>query len=416
MSRIAIVGSGISGMSAAWLLSKDFEVWLYEREPRLGGHTHTHLIETSHGAKPIDTGFIVHNDQTYPNLVRLFAELGVKRQKSDMSFGVTDQKTGIEYSSRGLNGFFAVRKNLLRSTHYKLFAEMLRFNKRSAEWLQHSPDTRVTLGEYLSAERFSRDLIQLYLYPMACAVWSTSLDEIDQFPAFTLLQFFANHGFLTINQRPQWYVVEGGSSAYIAKITTPYKDRIVLNANIRSVCSGTKGPTIHLEDGTEHHFDHIVFACHGPQALALLADATQPEQEVLSAFRTTPNRVTLHTDEALLPKRKPAQASWNYRITSDSSKPTLTYDMNRLQNLDVPERYCVTLNDDEAIAPNKILRGLNYSHPLYTLAAVGAQQRWSEISNQRGLHFCGAYWFYGFHEDGLNSAIRVAQSLGVGWV
>lgn len=415
MSRIAVIGSGISGMSAAYLLSRKHEVWLYERESRLGGHTHTHGVETSCGPRAIDTGFIVHNDRTYPNLVRLLAELGVERQKSDMSFGVSDAESGTEYSSRGLTGFFATRKNLFRPAHYGLFRSILHFNRESMRRMREGIPLEMTLGEYLARYRFSAEMARLYLYPMASAVWSTSLEEINEFPAATLLQFFLNHGFLTIDDHPQWYSVKGGSSSYIGPLTAPYRDRIVTGAAIRAVCGGERGAAVHFEDGNEQKFDEVVFACHGPQAMRLIGNPTEAELEILECFETSKNLATLHTDERMLPTAKAAWASWNYRLEGRGSATTVTYHMNRLQSLDTPEEYCVTLNDSGAVDRGKILREIDYLHPLFTLEAVRAQQRWAEVSGVRHLHFCGAYWFYGFHEDGLNSAIRVAKTLGVEW-
>ncbi len=416
MSRIAVIGAGIAGMAAAYLLSSKHEIWLFEREPRLGGHTHTHQIDTSIGVRAIDTGFIVHNDRTYPNLVKLFQQLGVEREKSDMSFGVSCQATGVEYSSRGIRGLFATPRNILRPSHYGFLAEILRFNRNATEFLKQPDLGDITLREYLIANRFDGDFARLYLYPMASSVWSTSLEEIETFPALTLLRFFDNHGFLTINGHPQWFVLKGGSSSYIAPLTAPYRERIVLNANLRSVVREADQPELLFADHTRQSFDEVVFACHGPQAMALLGAPTAEERSILRSFATRPNETVLHTDSRLLPRSRHARASWNYHLGSDRSLPTLTYHMNRLQNIAAPEDYCVTLNATERIADRKVLRELQYSHPLYTLDAIRAQTRWSEISGKHHTHFCGAYWFYGFHEDGFNSALRVARSLGVEWV
>jgi predicted NAD/FAD-binding protein len=424
MSRIAVIGAGISGMAAAYLLSRKHTVWLYERAERLGGHTHTHDIATSRGVQPIDTGFIVHNERTYPNLVRLFHELGVARQKSDMSFGVSCQATGLEYSSRGVKGFFARRRNLLRPAHYKLFAEIARFNRVSTEFVTRGSGPgsatdrmEMTLGDYLRTHEFSDEMARLYLYPMASSVWSTSLDEIASFPVLTLLRFFFNHGFLTVNGHPQWYSVAGGSSSYIAPLTAPYRERVVTGAEIESVGHEADAPVVRFADGRAEKFDEVVFACHAPQALGMLEAPTAAEQSTLAAFRTTKSHTVLHTDARLLPRRADARASWNYHLSGSTGRgaATLTYHMNRLQNIAAPEDYCVSLNRTAAIDRTKVLREMEYFHPLYTLDAVRAQGRWSEISGARHLHFCGAYWFYGFHEDGLNSAIRVAGRLGVSW-
>lgn len=415
MSRIAVVGSGIAGMAAAYLLSRKHEVHLLERDERLGGHTHTHAIPTSRGISPIDTGFIVHNDRTYPNLVKLFRELGVERQLSDMSFGVSCQRTGFEYSSRGLGGLFAQKSNWLRLRHFRFLHEILRFNRESPKILDDPAGATMTLGEWIKANDFSEDFSRYYLYPMAAAVWSTSLDEIEEFPAVTLVRFFANHGFLGIDTHPQWYSVKGGSSQYIAPLTAPYKQYIRTGVHIAAVTRSLDEVQVHYEDGDAERFDEIVFACHGPQAMELLADATPHELSVLEGFTTSRNGAVLHTDERLLPARPKARASWNYHVGEDDRAVTLTYHMNRLQQLPAPEPYCVTLNASARIRPGRILREMTYFHPLMTLPAIRAQARWREISGRNRTHFCGAYWFYGFHEDGLNSAIRVAQSLGVDW-
>ena len=413
MSRIAVIGAGVSGMAVAYLLSQKHVVSLFEKESRLGGHTHTHSIDTSAGVLPIDTGFIVHNDRTYPNLVSLFNKLGVQREPSDMSFGVSCRATGFEYSSRGLSGFFG--SNLFRPGQYKLFAEILRFNRESRKLLQDPASADIKLGEYLHAHGFAGDFARYYLNPMAASVWSTSLEEIEDFPALTLIRFFENHGFLGLTTQAQWYVVKGGSSAYVAPLTALYKQRIHLGSRIEAVTRTSAGVLIAFQDRSPEQFDEVIFACHAPQALQLLQDAAPLERSILGNFRTSRNQTVLHTDSRMLPERPSARASWNYHLGAPSQSATLTYYMNRLQNLPTREDYCVTLNSTVLLDRSQILRELEYFHPLYTLDAVRAQTRWPEISGQNHTHFCGAYWFYGFHEDGLNSAIRVAEKLGVSW-
>jgi predicted NAD/FAD-binding protein len=364
---------------------------------------------------PIDTGFIVHNDRTYPNLVRLFQKLGITRQLSDMSFGVSCRETGFEYSSRGLRGFFAGRNNWYRLGHYRFLAEILRFNREARKLLQYPANAELTLRDYLRAHRFQGDFARYYLHPMAAAVWSTSPEEIEDFPAFTLIRFLENHGLLGLTAQPQWYVLQGGSSSYIPPLTAPYKERIRLGARIDGVKRTSQAVLIGFEDRPAEIFDHVVFACHAPQASRLLEDATPRERQVLNGFRTSRNETVLHTDSRLLPRRLGARASWNYHLGARRRAATLTYHMNRLQSLPTREDYCVTLNDTQSVDPHRILREMTYFHPLYTLDAVRAQARWPEISGHNRTHFCGAYWFYGFHEDGLNSAIRVAEKLGVAW-
>lgn len=420
MSRIAVVGAGISGMAAAWLLSRRHEVYLFEREPRLGGHTHTHKIEDNRGPIAVDTGFIVHNDRTYPNLVRLFRRLGIARQPSDMSFGVSCERTGFEYSSRGPSGLFAQRRNLVAPRHYAFLSEILRFNREARKLLLDPGRAEVKLGDYLHSNNYSQRFTDYYLYPMASAVWSTALEEMRDFPAFTLLRFFENHGFLGVDTHHQWYSITGGSSQYIAPLTAPYRDRITLGADLAGITRASHSATLHFSRRPPEHFDEVVLACHGNQALGLLRDATTVEREVLRNFTTSRNNAMLHTDTRLLPRRPAARASWNYHLGApqrsgmrDAAK--VTYHMNRLQALASDRDYCVTLNGGSAVDPEKVLQRMTYFHPLYTLDAVRAQQRWSEVSGVNHTHFCGAYWMYGFHEDGLNSAIRVAKTLGVDW-
>lgn len=418
MSRIAIIGSGIAGLAAAYYLSRKHEVFLYEKEPRLGGHTHTVTVDSSIGPLPIDTGFIVHNDLTYANLIRLLGELGVPRADSDMSFGVSCRKTGYEYSSRGLRGYFAQKKNLLQAKPWRLFAEIRRFNREAVGVLQRPDAERLKLGEFLEQKQFSAEFREMYLAPMASAVWSCAHDAVNEFPAATLIRFFDNHRFLSLNDQPRWKTIPGGCSRYIAPITKPLRDRIYSGVDIRGVTRDALGITLHL--GTERpaqRYDQVVFATHGNQALALLADASEAEREVMGAFHTSRNDVVLHTDETLLPRREAARASWNYLLHLDERNGqgpvTMTYHMNGLQSLPTRENYCVTLNANAHIRPEKILRKLVYHHPLYTLEAIRAQKRWQEISGANRTHFCGAYWSYGFHEDGVTSALRVAKALGV---
>ncbi|MEO8595468.1 MAG: FAD-dependent oxidoreductase [Candidatus Solibacter sp.] len=411
--RIAVIGSGISGLAAAYYLSRKHEVFLFEKEERLGGHTHTVTVDSSRGPLPVDTGFIVHNHRTYPNLVRLLIELGVETQPSDMSFGVSSRSTGFEYSSRGLNGFFAQRANAGRPAHYRLLREILRFNREAPRLLDDPAAGSLTLGDVMDQGGYSAEFAERYLYPMACAVWSMSTDAIRSFPAFTLIRFFDNHGMLGIDTHPKWKAVQGGSSRYLEPITAPYRDRIYTGVAIHSVARDSAGVTLRFRDRPDRAFDQVVFACHGNQILPLLESPSDAERQILGSFATSRNEVCLHTDSSLLPRRPRARASWNYHLGLASSGAMLTYHMNRLQSLNVPEDYCVTMNPNGGVDPSKVLRRLVYYHPVYNRQAVEAQTRWGEISGANGSHFCGAYWFYGFHEDGLNSALRVARALGV---
>ncbi len=414
MKRIAVIGSGISGLAAAYYLSRRHEVSLFEKEPRVGGHTHTVKVESSAGPLAVDTGFIVHNDRTYPNLVRLLAELKIPTLTSDMSFSVSSRETGFEYSSRGFRGYFAQRTNLLRPGHFRLLAEIVRFNREAPGFLAQEREEDLTLGEFIERGGYSAEFTGKYLYPMASAVWSASIDSIRLFPALTLLRFFDNHGMLGLNTHPKWKVLRGGSGSYLEPITAPYRERIYAGVEIASVVRRESGVTLRFSDRPAADFDEVVFACHGDQVLPLLDAPTDSERDVLACFETSRNEVCLHTDDSLLPRRPRAQAAWNYNLGEGArAAATLTYNMNRLQSLRAEEIYCVTLNANGAVDPAKVLRRFVYFHPLYTWQAVKAQGRWAEISGKNHTHYCGAYWYYGFHEDGLNSARRVVASLGV---
>jgi predicted NAD/FAD-binding protein len=346
----------------------------------------------------------------------LFGKLGVATRDSDMSFAVSCRRTGLEYSSRGANGFFAQRQNLVKPSHLFLLREIVRFN-REAPALLDAPDAeRQTLGDFLESRRFGEAFTHRYLLPMASAIWSASLDAIRSFPALTLIRFFNNHGLLSLHEQPTWKVVADGSHTYIPKLTAPLSGGVHERAEIQGVRRSERDVTIAFRDRPPMVFDEVVFACHGDQVLPLLADPSVREREVLSNFTTTTNAAWLHTDASVLPLRPLARASWNYLLAADAEAPPMvTYDLNRLQGLRTPEQYCVTLNPDNQIDERRVLRRFVYRHPLYTREAIGAQQRWREVSGVNRTHFCGAYWFKGFHEDGLNSAVRVAGALGVEW-
>ena len=422
VQRLAIVGSGIAGLAAAWLLARRYDVLLFEREPRFGGHTHTHDLETADGRLALDTGFLVHNARTYPNLIRLFDELGVARLDSDLSFAVTCRRTGFEYSTRSLNGVFADRRNLVRPGHYRLLRDILRFN-RAARALAHDERANardgspLTVEEFLDRHQLSGEVVDRFIVPFAAAIWSASPRDILSFPAITLAQFFARHGLGRVLDRPRWKVVRGGSATYVPKLLAPPRITARTSAPVRRVTRAADGAgvVLALDDG-EVRADAVVFACHGDEVLPLLAEASPLEREVLGAFETSTNEAWLHTDSRWLPRRPAARAAWNYTIgVPGHGGATVTYHLNRLQRLEARSDYCVTLNPPGGIEPYHVLRRMVYTHPLYTRAAISAQARWDEISGRDRVHFCGAYWFDGFHEDGLRSAVRVAAALGVPW-
>lgn len=417
MKRIAVIGSGISGLASAFFLSRRHEVHLFEKDGRLGGHTHTVRVDRPTGPVALDTGFLVHNDKTYPRLVRLFDELGIETVSSDMCFAVACVGTGLEYSSRGARGFFAQARNMVSPTHLGLLSEILRFNREAPRLLSSPEAGRMTLGEFLDARRFSEVFVHRYLLPMASAIWSASLASIRAFPALTMIRFLDNHGLLAVTGQPMWKTVKGGSSTYIPKLTAPLGNRMHVGVSIGGIRRDETGVTLRFTDGRpEMRVDEVVLACHGDQVLPLLDDPTDLERDVFGSFRTTTNEAWLHTDASVLPMREAARASWNYRLHDDTDlAPTVTYDLNRLQKLTTPEQFCVTLNPQGGIDERAVIRRMTYEHPLYDHAAIRAQERWAEVSGTHRTHYCGAYWFYGFHEDGLRSALRVAGALGVEW-
>ncbi len=417
MSRIAVIGSGIAGLSAAWLLSRTHEVWLFEKDDRIGGHTHTVTVDTPDGPVPVDTGFIVHNRVNYPAFLRLMAELGVATCASDMSFAASGN--AHPWCSRGLNGLFTERRHLLDPAFYGLWAEVLRFNRTAQALLQSEDEVGPTLGAYLASHRFSDCFKSEYLYPMAGAVWSTALADMEAFPAATLVRFFHNHGFLGVATHHPWRTISGGTSRYLEPITRPFRERTVLGARIISLRRSEAAVHLHLEGQDTQVFDHAVLACHGDQVLPLLADASPQEREILAAFTSNRSPTVLHRDPSLLPAHRRGWASWNFRAHEDTGRLVLSYHMNRLQPLATQQDWFVSLNAEDLLDPEAIAGRYAYEHPRYTREAIRAQARWAEISGAASVHgrthYAGAYWGYGFHEDGLKSGIRVARDLGVPW-
>lgn len=413
--HVAVIGSGISGLAAAFLLSRTHRVTLFERDGRLGGHTHTVVVDDPRGPLPLDTGFLVHNHQTYPNLVRLFQRLGVETRTSDMSFSVSCATTGLEYSSRGMTGFFAQPGRLTAVDHYRLLWQITRFNRRAPRVLDDRQYDGVTVDDYLRDQAYDSLFAERYLMPMMSAIWSAAVADAGRFPVRTIVRFLHNHGMLAVGAHPTWHVVAGGSHAYVPKLIEQFRSSVECGVRLEAVRRDEAGVTIAFAERPSMTFDHVVFACHGDQVLPLLGDPTDREREVFSHFTTTANDVWLHTDQSFLPAAPRARASWNYRIGDATAAPCVTYHLNRLQGIASDTEYCVTLNPAEPPAPERVIRRLSYRHPQLDVAAVAAQQRWHEVSGVGRTHYCGAYWRYGFHEDGLWSAIRVARALGVEW-
>ena len=415
--KIAIIGSGISGLTSAYLLQQQHDVTVFESAERIGGHTATVQVEEAGSTRAIDTGFIVFNDWTYPNFIRLMDELGVKSKATEMSFSVSCQRTGLEYGGNNLNTLFAQRRNLLNFSFIGMLKDILRFNKEAILDLESGQlKEGVTLGEYLKEKGYGSRFASHYLIPMGSAIWSSTLDEMMEFPLVFFVRFFKNHGLLSVNDRPQWRVIEGGSSAYLQPLVENFKDRVQLGADITQVYRTEDKVIIHFGDGSTQVFDQVVFACHSDEALALLADPSPDEQAILGAIPYRNNDVVLHTDTRLLPKKKLAWSSWNYHLGEDRTKPaTLSYNMNILQHFSSDTTYVVTLNQTDMIAEDKIVGRFQYSHPTFTLEGIKAQDRWQDINGVNKTWFCGAYWRNGFHEDGCWSGVRVANGLGISW-
>lgn len=413
--NIAIIGSGIAGLTSAYLLSKQHKVTVFEANDYLGGHTHTRPVTLDNAIYQVNTGFIVFNDWTYPNFIKLMDQLGVESEASDMSFSVRDENSGIEYNGTSFNSLFAQRINLLRPSFLRMVKDILRFNEQTVSGLKAGViSENQTLGEFVKEHGYSKSFVNHYIVPMGSAIWSASVDVMMDFPLKFFLQFFNNHGMLSVDDRPQWRVLKNGSASYIEPITQPYKERIHLNAKVTKVERNRDGVTITV-NGESHQFDQVIFACHSDQALQMLDQPTQQENEILGAIPYQKNDVVLHTDTRLMPKRKLAWASWNYHIPQRKSDMAMvTYNMNMLQNFnDAPETLLVTLNRSAEIDPDRIIEKYSYAHPVFSLDGVKAQGRHSEISGKNNSHYCGAYWFNGFHEDGVNSALRVVKEFGI---
>lgn len=420
--KIAIIGSGISGLLCGHLLSRRNDVSVFETENEIGGHTATKIVSLPEGNVAVDTGFIVFNDRTYPNFLKLLTQLDVAYQPTEMGFSVACQRTDFEYSSTSFNGLFAQRKNIFNKSHWRMIKEIVQFNAACTRLYKDNciPEDK-TLGEYLQLNGYSEKFIHLYILPMVSAIWSSPIGTAAAMPLVFFVRFFHNHGLLTITQQPQWYTIKGGSHQYLRPLTERYKDTIYTNCAVTNV---KRNPDFVLVTTTlfgEQFFDEVIFACHSDQALKLLADTTPMEFAILAAIPYQSNQVVLHSDIRLLPKLRRSWASWNYMLLNHgeangvNDSAALTYNMNILQKLNSATTFCVSVNAGEAIDPEKIYGKYEYSHPMFTRESVAAQARWAEISGVNRTHFCGAYWRNGFHEDGVVSAIRVAEMLGEMW-
>ena len=411
--NIAIIGSGISGLSCAYKLSPKHNITVFEKAERIGGHTATIDVDYQGEHHRIDTGFIVYNDWTYPCFIQLLEELGVESQETEMSFSVSCPHSGLEYSGNNLNTLFAQRRNLLNIPYLAMLYDLIRFNKQAIQDLEAGRISEsLTLGDYLDENKYGVMFKHYYLIPMGSAIWSASLNDMLKFPLLFFVRFFKNHGLLNIVNRPQWRVIKGGSASYLKPLTQDFSEKIKLSSQIQSVHRAPDSAVLTFKDGSQSRFDQVVFACHSNQALNLLGDASKSEEDILGSIPYKNNRVTLHTDTSLLPGAKRAWASWNYHVGEDRDKPaTLSYNMNILQGIQSDTTFVVTLNDEGSIDQSKIIDNFEYAHPNFTLEGIAAQSRWPDINGHNRTWFCGAYWRNGFHEDGCMTGMRVADSI-----
>jgi predicted NAD/FAD-binding protein len=414
--RIAVVGAGVSGLVAAHLLSREHDVTVFEANGYAGGHTNTVRVDTADETQWVDTGFIVFNDRNYPTFQRLLDQLGVAGQPSDMSFSVFDGRGDFEYASTSPNGLFANRRHLATPAFHRMIADLVRFQREARELLRrHAPGEGPSLGEWLEGRRYSRPFIDKLIVPQAAAVWSADPKQMWTFPARFLAEFFHNHGMLGFKDRPRWHTVAGGSQRYVQAILAQWEARLHLDTPVTEVRRHPDHVLVTPLGAEPQRYDEVVLATHSDQALQVLADADDREHELLRAIPYQPNEAVLHTDTRMLPRRRRAWASWNYHLLDEpAATSTVTYHMNRLQSLRSDQQFCVTLNMTEAIDPEKVIRTIPYAHPVFTSEGCAAQARVAEISGRNRTHFAGAYWGWGFHEDGAKSGVRVAERFGLG--
>jgi predicted NAD/FAD-binding protein len=410
--KIAIIGSGISSLTCAHQLHRQHDVEVFEAGSRIGGHTATVDVAMGGRRYSVDTGFIVYNDWTYPNFIALLEKLGVATQPSSMSFSVSDQLTGLEYGGSNLDTLFAQRSNLVSPRFLGMLRDILKFNKEAPRHLEDgTAGPQMTLGDYLDRHGYGAGFIEQYLVPMGSAIWSADTPAMLGFPLQFFIRFFGNHGLLSVNDRPQWRVIQGGSREYLRPLCDGFRERIHTSSPVTAVRRLDNKVEVEVSGRQVKHFDHVVFGCHSDQALQILQDPSAAERSVLGALPYQDNEVVLHTDVRMLPRNRRTWSSWNYLIQAVEQRAIVTYNMNILQGIQAPETFCVTLNASDSINPHKVLGRFNYAHPVFSLEGIRAQQRWQEINGER-TWYCGAYWHNGFHEDGVSSGLRVAQQLG----
>lgn len=418
--KVAVIGAGVSGLVASHLISRAHDVTVFEAGDYAGGHTNTIRVDSADETHFLDTGFIVYNNRNYPNFERLLDQLGVETQPSSMSFSVADEHGDFEYNSRTPNGLYAKRSHMVTPWFQRMIGDVVRFGREGRALLDQNghhngrPHREPSLREWLDYGGFSQPFVEKLIVPQAAAVWSADPEQMWEFPARFLVEFFDNHGMFELRGRPQWRTVKGGSHRYVEKLTEGLGERVRLSAPVNQVTRDTEGVEVKPAGAEAERFDEVVFATHADQALAILGDATTPEREILGEMPFKANQAVLHTDRSLLPRRRRAWASWNYHLLPETDgKSTVTYHMNRLQNLRSEQQFCVTLNRSEAVDPAAEIRTVDYSHPVFTIAGMEARKRHAEINAANHTHYCGAYWGSGFHEDGVVSALRVAERFGV---
>lgn len=410
--RIAVIGAGISGLTAAYRLADDFDVTVFESEGRIGGHSSTVYVETDTGAMPIDTGFIVFNDRNYPNFNELLDEIGAPHVRSNMSFSVSDEGGEFEYAGSSPNALYATRRNIINPRFHRMVRELVRFNREARKFIQSGADDDISLREYLAQGGYSEYFVDRLIVPQVSAVWSADPAQLYEFPARIVFQFFDNHGVLELTGRPQWRTIAGGSNEYVKRLTASFDDKIEIGVAAEAIRRGESGVAIKLSDGAEAIFDEVVVATHSDQALKMLADPTETERQLLGSIPYVGNDVVLHTDASLMPKRRAAWSSWNFHLLDQPrDRTTVTYWMNNLQPIASEQDYFVTLNLSDMINPDAVIYEQNFSHPVFTAQGLRAQERHAEISGVNRTHYCGAYWRWGFHEDGVWSGIRAAESV-----
>ena len=407
--KIAVIGTGIAGNTAAWKLAQEHDITVFEADSRIGGHTNTVDVSLGDRTWAVDTGFIVFNDWTYPNFIEMLEELGVAWQDSDMSFSVKHARTGLEYNGTSLNSLFAQRSNLFRPSFWGMIRDILRFHEEAPALLEEGA-TDIGLGDWLDREGYGDAFIEHYVVPMGSAIWSATQERMRQMPAKFFIRFFKNHGMLQVKDRPVWRVIKGGSREYLKPLVAGHRDRIRLNAPVEAIRRFPDHVLVKARGQAAEAFDHVFIACHSDQALKMLQDPTDAEREVLGAIGYQANEAVLHTDASVLPARRLAWAAWNYHLLEQPERPAaVTYNMNILQGLEAPETFCVTLNNTEAVDPNRIIDTFEYDHPVFTPQAVAAQARHREVNQGHRTSYCGAYWRNGFHEDGVVSALAALE-------